>query len=154
MYTGFSVAVVAGAALFAVGARAADLVDTAIAAGNLKTFVAAVKAAGFTEALRNTGPYTVFAPSDEAFSHLPPGTWEALIKDKARLAQVITYHVIPGKTLVADVKPGMTKTVQGALLHLRSDNGMVTVDEATVTQSDMQADNGVLHMINAVALPR
>ncbi|MBC7512901.1 MAG: fasciclin domain-containing protein [Herminiimonas sp.] len=154
MYTGFSVAVVAGAALFGVGARAADLVDTAIAAGNLKTFVAAVKAAGFTEALRNTGPYTVFAPSDEAFSHLPPGTWEALIKDKARLAQVITYHVIPGKTLVADVKPGMTKTLQGAMLRLRSDNGMVTVDEATVTQSDMQADNGVLHMINAVALPR
>ena len=154
MHIGFSAAVVAGAALLAAGARAADLVDTAIAAGNLKTFVAAVKAAGFTEALKSTGPYTVFAPSDEAFSHLPPGTWEALVKDKARLAQVITYHVIPGKTLVADVKPGMTKTLQGAMLHLRSDNGMVTVDEATVTQSDIQADNGVLHMINAVALPR
>ena len=154
MYTGFSIAVSAGVALFAFGAQAADLVDTAIAAGNLKTFVAAVKPAGFTESLRAPGPYTVFAPTDEAFSHLPPGTWEALIKDKARLAQVITYHVIPGKTLVADVKPGMTKTLQGAMLQLKSDNGMVTVDGATVTQSDLQADNGVLHTINAVALPR
>ena len=154
MYTAFSIAVAAGTALVAVTAQAADLVDTAIAAGNLKTFVAAVKAAGFTESLKGSGPFTVFAPIDEAFSHLPPGTWEALVKDKARLAQVITYHVIPGKTLVADVKPGMTKTLQGAMLHLRSDNGMVTVDDATVTQSDMQADNGVLHMINAVALPR
>lgn len=154
MYTGFSIAAAAGTALLVFNAHAADLVDTAIAAGNLKTFVAAVKAAGFTESLKGPGPYTVFAPSDEAFSHLPPGTWEALIKDKARLAQVITYHVIPGKTLVADVKPGMTKTLQGAMLHLKSDNGMVTVDEATVTQSDILADNGVLHMINAVALPK
>lgn len=154
MHTGFSVALAAGCALVHITAQAADLIDTAIAAGNLKTFVAAVKAAGFTESLKGPGPYTVFAPSDEAFSHLPPGTWEALIKDKARLAQVITYHVIPGRTLVADVKPGMTKTVQGALLRLKSDNGMVSVDDATVTQSDMQADNGVLHMINAVALPK
>ena len=154
MNIGLSIAVAAGTTLLAVGAQAADLIDTAIAAGNLKTFVAAVKASGFTESLRGTGPYTVFAPSDEAFSHLPPGTWEALVKDKARLAQVITYHVIPGKTLVADVKPGMTKTVQGAMLHLKSDNGMVTVDDATVTQSDMLADNGVLHTINAVALPK
>ena len=154
MHTGFSIALATGTALIALSAQAADLIDTAIAAGNLKTFVAAVKAAGFTESLKGPGPYTVFAPSDEAFSHLPPGTWEALIKDKARLAQVITYHVIPGKTLVADVKPGMTKTLQGTMLHLKSDNGMVTVDDATVTQSDIQADNGVLHMINAVAMPK
>lgn len=133
---------------------AADLVDTAVAAGNLKTFVAAIKAAGFTEALRGPGPLTVFAPSDEAFSRLPPGVWQALMHDKARLAQVLTYHVIPGKILVADVKPGMTKTLQGAMLNVKSDNGKVTVDDATVTESDMAADNGVIHAIDSVAMPK
>lgn len=135
-------------------AGAAGLVDTAVTSGNFKTFVAAVKAAGFTESLRGAGPYTVFAPSDEAFSRLPPGTWDTLVKDKAKLAQVLTYLVIPGKVLVADVKPGKTRTLQGAQILLKSDNGRVTVDEATVTESDIVADNGVLHAIDTVAMPK
>lgn len=135
-------------------AGAADLVDTAITSGNFKTFVAAVKAAGFTESLRSSGPYTVFAPSDEAFARLPPGAWEALVRDKARLAKVVTYLVIPGKVLVADVKPGKTKTLEGTQILIKSDNGRVTVDDATVTESDIVADNGVLHAIDTVAMPK
>src|SRR5947209_2117800 len=95
---------------------AADIVDTAAAAGTFKTFTAALKASGFTEALKTPGPYTVFAPSDEAFAKLPAGTWDALVKDKAKLAQVLAYHVIPGKVLVAEVKPGDVKTVEGSTL--------------------------------------
>ncbi|MBC7414450.1 MAG: fasciclin domain-containing protein [Herminiimonas sp.] len=133
---------------------AADLLDTAITSGNLKTFVAAVKTSGFSESLRSAGPFTVFAPSDEAFSRLPAGTWEALVKDKARLAQVLGYLIIPGKILVADVKPGKTKTLQGAQILLKSDNGRVTADEATVIESDIVADNGVIHAIDTVAMPK
>ena len=141
-------------ALTPAGASGADLVDTAVTSGNFKTFIAAVKAAGFTESLRSSGPFTVFAPSDEAFARLPAGTWDALAKDKVRLAQVLTYLVIPGKVLVADVKPGKTKTLQGTQIMLKSDNGRVTVDEATVTESDILADNGVLHAIDTVAMPK
>ncbi len=147
-------AVMTALACAPVSAEAADLVETAVTSGNFKTFVAAVKAAGFTDSLKSSGPYTVFAPSDEAFARLPPGTWNALIKDKARLAQVLTSLVIPGKVLVADVKPGKTKTLQGAQIMLKSDNGRVTVDEATVTESDIVADNGVLHAIDTVAIPK
>ncbi len=132
---------------------AADIVDTAVATGSLKTFVAALKAAGFTQALKSSGPYTVFAPSDEAFAKLPTGTWDALIKDKAKLAQVLAYHVVPGKILVAEVKPGNVKTVQGSTLRLASDNGQVTVNDAKITQSDVLADNGIIHAIDAVVLP-
>lgn len=133
---------------------AADIVDTAIATGSLKTFVAALKAAGFTESLKSAGPYTVFAPSDEAFAKLPTGTWDALIKDKAKLAQVLAYHVVPGKILVAEVKPGNVKTVQGTTLRLASDNGQITVNNAKVTQSDVIADNGIIHAIDTVVLPK
>jgi uncharacterized surface protein with fasciclin (FAS1) repeats len=135
-------------------ADAADLVDTATSAGNLKIFVAALKAAGFTESLRGPGPYTVFAPSDEAFARLPPGAWDALVRDKARLAKVLTYQVIPGKILIAEVKPGKTKTLQGGTLDLKSDNGRVTADEATVIESDIMADNGVIHAVDTVVMPK
>jgi uncharacterized surface protein with fasciclin (FAS1) repeats len=134
-------------------AFAANIVDTATEAGSFKTFVAALKAAGFTEALKSSGPYTVFAPSDEAFAKLPKGTWNALVKDKAKLAQVLAYHVVPGKILVAEVKPGNIKTLQGGTLHLTSDNGKVTVNGAQITQSDVQADNGIIHAIDTVVLP-
>lgn len=135
-------------------AFAADIVDTATATGSHKTFVAALKAAGFTETLKSSGPYTVFAPSDEAFAKLPAGTWDALVKDKVKLAQVLAYHVVPGRILVAEVKPGNVKTVQGATLHLASDNGQITVNEAKVTQSDVVADNGIIHAIDTVVLPK
>jgi uncharacterized surface protein with fasciclin (FAS1) repeats len=137
-----------------VPAVAANIVDTATAAGSFKTFVAALKAAGFTESLKNTGPYTVFAPTDEAFSKLPAGTWEALSKDKVKLAQVLAYHIIPGKVLITEVKPGKVKTTQGGMLTLTSDNGKVTVNDANITLSDVTADNGVIHAIDTVVLPK
>jgi uncharacterized surface protein with fasciclin (FAS1) repeats len=142
------------AALYYVPAHCANIVETAAAAGSFKTFVAALKAAGFNESLKNSGPYTVFAPTDEAFSKLPAGTWEALSKDKAKLAQVLAYHIVPGKMLVTEVKPGKVKTTQGGMLTLTSDNGKVTVNDANITQSDVTADNGVIHAIDTVVLPR
>ena len=140
--------------VLATNVQAADLVDTAAAAGNLKIFVAAVKAAGFAESLRSDGPFTVFAPSDEAFARLPAGTWAALVKDKAKLAQVLTHQVIPGKIMVAEVKPGKTRTLEGGFLELKSDNGRVTADDATVIESDMVADNGVIHAVDTVVMPK
>jgi len=135
-------------------AFAADIIDTAAASGSFKTFVAAAKAAGLTDTLKSQGPYTVFAPTDEAFAKLPPETWNALIKDKVKLAQVLSHHIVPGKILVADVKPGPTKTVDGSSITLTSDNGKITVDNANVIQSDVVADNGVIQAIDAVVLPK
>lgn len=135
-------------------AFAADLVETASSAGTFKTFLAAAQTAGFTETLRTTGPYTVFAPTDSAFDKLPAGTLDTLLKDKKKLAQMIAYHVIPGKVAIADIKPGKVKTIQGNALTLTSDNGKVTVDNANVIQSDLMADNGVIHEIDAVVLPK
>lgn len=134
-------------------AWAADLVETASTSGTFKTFLAAAKAAGITETLKNSGPYTVFAPGDSAFGKLPPGEMETLMKDKAKLAELLSHHVIPGKVTVAEVKPGKVKTLQGDELMLKSDNGKVTVDSANVIQSDLIADNGVIHEIDAVVLP-
>jgi len=141
-------------ALGAAHVDAADLVDTAITSGNLKSFVAAVRASGFLNTLKNTGPYTVFAPSDEAFAKLPAGTMDALLKDKTRLARMIAHQIIPGKLLVADVKPGKIKTLEGDHLRVTSDNGLVTVDDATVIQSDISADNGVIQEIDTVMLEK
>lgn len=132
---------------------AADLVETASTSGTFKTFLAAARAAGISETLKNSGPYTVFAPSDSAFGKLPPGTMSSLMKDKTRLAEMISYHVIPGKVTVADVKPGKVRTIQGESLTLTSDNGKVTVDSANVIQSDLMADNGVIHEIDTVVMP-
>jgi uncharacterized surface protein with fasciclin (FAS1) repeats len=141
----------AGASLPALGA---DLIATAVADGSFKTFVKAVQAAGLTDTLKGPGPFTVFAPTDHAFSKLPPGTLDELMKDKVRLAQVLTYHILPGETLVAQFKPGPAKTVQGNMLTLTSDNGKVTVDNANVIQSDVTADNGVIQAIDAVLMPK
>lgn len=143
------------AMLFGVAhAVAADLVETASTASSFKTFLAAAKTAGLTDTLRRSGPYTIFAPGDAAFNKLPPGTLESLLKDKQKLAEVLSHHVIPGKVTVIDVKPGKVRTIQGSLLTLTSDNGKVTVDEANVIQSDLTADNGVIHEIDAVVLPQ
>jgi uncharacterized surface protein with fasciclin (FAS1) repeats len=139
-----------GLALQIPAALAADLVAAAEESVSLKTFVAAVEAAGLTETLKNTGPYTVFAPVDSAFQHLPAGELDALLKDKAKLAEVLSYHIIPGEIPVTDVKPGEAKTIQGKPLKLTSDNGMVTVNEANVIQSDVEADNGIIHEIDKV----
>ncbi|NEX61817.1 fasciclin domain-containing protein [Noviherbaspirillum galbum] len=139
----------------ATNAGAADIVDTASATSTFKTFLAAAKTAGLTDTLKSGGPYTVFVPANSAFDKLPVDTREALMHDKAKLAQIIAYHVIPGKVLVSDVKPGKVKTMEGDPVVLKSDNGKITLnDEANITQSDIQADNGVIHEIDTVIMPK
>jgi len=135
-------------------APAADVVEIAGTLGGAKTFAAAAKSSGLEETLKQGGPYTVFAPDDAAFAKLPPSERDELMKDKSKLAQVLAYHIIPGKVMVADVKPGLVKSVEGGELKITSDNGKVTVNEANVTQSDMAADNGVVHVIDSVVLPK
>lgn len=136
-------------------AQDADIVDTAIAAGDFTTLVAAVQAAGLVETLKGEGPFTVFAPTDAAFAALPAGTVEDLLKpeNKEQLAAVLTYHVVPGKVMSTDLTNGMTAaTVQGADVTIMTEGG-VKVNEANVTTADIAASNGVIHVIDAVILP-
>ncbi len=135
-------------------AQAKDIVDTAVAAGSFNTLVKAVQAAGLVDTLKGTGPFTVFAPTDEAFAKLPAGTLDGLLKDKAALAKVLTYHVVPGKVMAADVKTGEAKTVQGQSVKLVVNAGKVTVDGANVIKADVGASNGVIHVIDKVILPK
>ncbi|MGR6805145.1 fasciclin domain-containing protein [Sphaerotilus natans] len=137
----------------ATAALAADIVDTAVKAGSFKTLVAAVQAAGLVDTLKGPGPFTVFAPSDEAFAKVPKATLDALLKDKAALTKVLTYHVVPGKVMAADVKAGKVRTVQGQELTIGTSGG-VTVDNARVTATDVAASNGVIHVIDTVVMPR
>lgn len=145
------------ASLLALGAlgtaNAADIVDTAVAAGSFKTLVTAVQAAGLVDTLKGPGPFTVFAPTDEAFAKIPKATLDALLKDKAALTKVLTYHVVPGKVMAKDVKPGMVTTVQGSMLTV-STTGGVKVDAANVVKTDIAADNGVIHVIDTVIMPK
>ncbi len=134
-------------------ANAADIVDTAVAAGNFKTLATALKAAGLVETLKGPGPFTVFAPTDAAFAKIPPDQLKALLNDKAKLTAVLTYHVVSGKVLAKDVKAGPVKTVQGSALTV-STMGGVKVDNANVTAVDILADNGVIHVIDSVVLPK
>ncbi|MBX9964649.1 MAG: fasciclin domain-containing protein [Burkholderiales bacterium] len=131
-----------------------DIVDTAVAAGSFKTLVTAVQAAGLVDTLKSPGPFTVFAPTDEAFAKLPPGTVEALLKDKAALTKVLTYHVVPGKVLAKDVPTADVKTVQGQTVALKKDASGVTVNGAKVVAADVVATNGVIHVIDTVILPK
>ena len=139
-------------------ANAADIVDTAVGAGSFNTLVAAVEAAGLVETLKGEGPFTVFAPTDEAFAKLPEGTVENLLKpeNKDQLVQVLTYHVVPGKTMSSDIagKKLEAETVEGQMVTIDASNGAVMVDEATVIQADVDADNGVIHVIDTVILPQ
>ena len=146
---------IAGAALALVSsiAFAADIVDTAISAGQFKTLVKAVQEAGLVDTLKGKGPFTVFAPTDAAFAKLPPGTLEALLNDKAKLAEVLTYHVVPGKVKSGDIKPGAVKTVQGQSVQLSTKGGAVMVNDAKVTKADIMASNGVIHIIDSVIVP-
>ena len=135
-------------------ASAADIVDTAVAAGNFKTLVTAVKAAGLVDTLKSTGPFTVFAPTDEAFAKLPAGTIEALLKDTEKLKGILTYHVVAGTVMAADVvKLKTAKTVQGQSVKISVKGSTVKVDGATVVKTDIVCDNGVIHVIDAVILP-
>ena len=153
----------AAAAAFAVSslalsaqAYAADIVDTAVAAGNFKTLVAAVQAAGLVDTLKGPGPFTVFAPTDEAFAKLPAGTVESLLKpeNKAKLTAVLTYHVVPGNVASTQaVKLTSAKTVNGKNLTLKVDGGSLFIDKAKVVKADVEASNGVIHVIDSVVLP-
>ena len=134
-------------------AWAADIVDTAVKAGSFKTLATALQAAGLIDTLKGKGPFTVFAPTDEAFAKVPKADLDALLADKAKLTQVLTYHVVSGKVMAKDVKAGKVKTVQGSELTLGTTGG-VTVDAAKVIQADIVADNGVIHVIDSVVLPK
>ena len=145
----------AGAALALASSTAltADLVETAVAADQFKTLVAALEKADLVATLKGAGPYTVFAPTDAAFAKLPEGALENLLKDQDKLAAVLTYHVVPGKVMSADVKPGKVKTVQGQSLTLATKSGAVLVNDARVIKTDITASNGVIHVIDSVVLP-
>jgi uncharacterized surface protein with fasciclin (FAS1) repeats len=132
-----------------------DIVDTAVAAGSFKTLAAALDAAGLVETLKGTGPFTVFAPTDAAFAKLPAGTVDGLLKDKAKLTSILTYHVVPGKVMAADViKLDGAKTVNGQSVTIKVVDGKVQVDNATVTQADIETSNGVIHVIDTVLMPK
>ena len=133
--------------------QAADIVDTAKSAGSFNTLVAAVQAAGLVDTLKGPGPFTVFAPTDAAFAKIPKAKLDALLKDKAALTKVLTYHVVPGSVMAADVKPGDVKTVEGSTLTVGMKGKQVMVDKANVVKTDIQADNGVIHVIDSVIMP-
>lgn len=131
-----------------------DIVDTAIAAGNFETLVAAVQAAGLVETLKGDGPFTVFAPTDEAFAKLPAGTVEALLQDKEKLTAILTYHVVAGKVMAADVvNLDSATTVNGESVSIHVMDGTVMIDNATVVATDIETTNGVIHVIDTVILP-
>lgn len=134
-------------------AQAKDIVDTAVAAGSFKTLATALTAAGLVDTLKGKGPFTVFAPTDEAFAKIPKADLDALLKDKAKLTAVLTYHVVAGKVMAADVKAGKVKTVQGSDLTVTTTDG-VKVNGAKVVKTDIVADNGVIHVIDTVVIPK
>ncbi len=170
----FSIAVLAITALAAVPAVAGDcagssratyasntmtapvnLVDTAVAAGQFTTLVAAVKAAGLADTLANGGPFTVFAPTDAAFAKLPAGTVEALLANPDKLRAILLYHVVPGKVYSSDVvKLKSAKTAEGSDVQIHTEGGSVMVDNAKVVATDIESSNGVIHVIDTVILPR
>ena len=134
-------------------AQEMDIVDTAVAAGTFSTLVAAVQAAGLVETLKGEGPFTVFAPTDEAFAALPAGTVEGLLADPAALAAILTYHVVAGKVMSTDLTEGMTAaTVNGANITITLEGG-AKVNGANIVAADVAATNGVIHVIDAVILP-
>ena len=135
-------------------AEAMDIVDTAVAAGSFNTLATALKAAGLIDTLKGKGPFTVFAPTDDAFKKLPAGTLEKLLADKAQLTKVLTYHVVAGKVMAADVvKLKEAKTVEGSMVKISVANVAVKVNDANVVKTDIGASNGVIHVIDSVILP-
>jgi len=157
-----SVAVVAvvamtGAGLIAREEGRKDIVDTAVAAGSFTTLAKALQAAGLVDTLKGKGPFTVFAPTDEAFAKLPAGTVEDLLKpeNKAKLQAILTYHVVPGKVMASQVT-GLTsaKTVNGKSLSVSVKDGGVKIDDANVVKTDIVTSNGVIHVIDSVVLPK
>lgn len=163
----FGIARLAAAALLSLSLGAAtalaaspskDIVDTAVEAGSFNTLVAAVQAAGLVDALKGEGPFTVFAPTDEAFAKLPAGTVDSLLKPENReqLVSILTYHVVPGKVMAGDIaaKSIAAETLQGQSVQIDALGASVTVDAATVIAADVEASNGVIHVIDTVILPQ
>ncbi len=148
-----TIAALCGLAFTAIAAD--DIIDTAKSTGTFKTLTAALDAAGKTEMLKEKGPFTVFAPSDEAFAKLPAGTVENLLKpeNKEKLGKILAYHVLSGKVMAADVKTMMAKTANGAKLDIKVHDGMVMVNDAKVVKADVAASNGVIHVIDKVLMP-
>jgi uncharacterized surface protein with fasciclin (FAS1) repeats len=151
-----TVSVALAMTLAATAARAGDIVDTAVSAGSFKTLVAAVTAADLVSTLKSKGPFTVFAPTDAAFAKLPAGTLESLLKpeNKAKLVAILTYHVVPGKVMASDIAGKSLKvaSVQGSKISIEAHSG-VMVDKANVVKADVEASNGVIHVIDTVILP-
>jgi len=152
----FAFSLIAGCVALAAQAQAADIVETAVSAGKFKTLVAAVKAAELVETLQGEGPFTVFAPTDEAFAALPEGTVAGLLKPEAKsaLQGVLTYHVVPGKVMASDVV-GLkgAVTANGQRVDIKVVDDKVMIDGATVVATDIECDNGVIHIIDGVLLP-
>jgi uncharacterized surface protein with fasciclin (FAS1) repeats len=131
----------------------ANIIDTAVSAGSFTTLAAALKAAGLVDTLQGAGPFTVFAPTDDAFAKLPAGTVDTLLKDIPKLKKILTYHVVSGKVMAADVtKLKSAKTLEGSEVKIDASNG-VKINDATVTTPDVAADNGVIHIIDTVLMP-
>jgi transforming growth factor-beta-induced protein len=152
-----AIAMTVSASTIAFAQTQSDIVDTAVAAGNFKTLAAALQAAGLVDTLKGPGPFTVFAPTDEAFAKLPAGTVQDLLKpeNKQKLISILTYHVVAGKVMANDVvKLDEAKTVNGQNVKIMVDGGKVMVDNANVVKTDIQCTNGVIHVIDAVLLPR
>lgn len=143
--------------IFAVSSLSAfaakDIVDTAVAAGNFKTLVVALKTADLVNTLKGKGPYTVFAPTDEAFAKIPKADLDALLANKEKLSAVLTYHVVPGKVMAKDVKSGDVATVNGKTIKITTSNGVV-VNMSKVTATDIDTSNGVIHVIDSVLMPK
>ena len=137
----------------ALGVNAKDIVDTAVAAGNFNTLAAALKAGDLISTLKGKGPFTVFAPTDAAFAKIPKADLDALLKDKAKLKSVLTYHVVSGKVMSTDLKAGNVKTVQGSNVMITTAGGAM-VNGAKVVAADVAADNGVIHAIDTVLMPK
>jgi uncharacterized surface protein with fasciclin (FAS1) repeats len=151
---GFAVAATLVAAPASAQMAEKDIVDVAVEAGSFTTLAAALEAAGLVEVLKGEGPFTVFAPTDEAFAKLPEGTVESLLQDIEALTAILTYHVVPGKVMAADVV-GLSEaaTVNGATIDIAVDGDVVKINDATVTAADIAASNGVIHVIDTVILP-
>ena len=152
--TGFMSSLSAIAGDTGISEKPGDIVDVAVAAGQFNTLAAALEAADLVGTLKGEGPFTVFAPTDEAFAKIPKADLDALLKDKAKLSAVLTYHVVAGKVMAADVKTGKVKTVQGSELNIEVNSSNVKVDNATITKTDIVTDNGVIHVIDTVVMPK
>lgn len=149
-----SAAMLMGRGIGAGEAKTKDIVSTAVSAGKFKTLAAALEAAGLVDVLKGEGPFTVFAPTDEAFAKLPAGTVEALLKDKKALTAILTYHVVPGRVMAADVvKLDSAKTVQGKNVSIAVKGKNVMINDSTVVTADIATSNGVIHVIDTVLLP-